>query len=221
MAGRIRAGNVELQMKLVADLQRKGEGAKVVPGAGGKTTARVDIKTEVETGGAKEVQAKGTPTAERAAVFQGGGSLDKKGLEQVPTETTLAQRSQQGGVLGFRMGQLVADKTTAGAASGFDPTKATAEDLRAFVGQRMTITTWDKDEASSLAEAAKKGMVIDTVGVLVDVTPEGLVLKDDPKSKETRELLSEYWDLARVKVHGDDGTKVALLHPDYDRVYVE
>jgi hypothetical protein len=46
----------QVKFKLVADINKKGEGARVVPDTVRETKPRVDIKTEVETGGAKPIK---------------------------------------------------------------------------------------------------------------------------------------------------------------------
>jgi hypothetical protein len=193
--GDLKVGNLSVQMKLVADVQRKGEGAKVIHNPPSQPTApRVDIKMEVETydrkaGTSTAASTSGLPKTTGAPVKVGAG----------------------GGVLGH----LLATKNEAVP----DTTKLSNAELKKhlepFLGQPVVVSNYDKDEHASLADAAKKGGVADQRGILKGMSDEGLLLEINGKPST---MQTEFWALARIKIDAPDG-KVLAQDPAYAKTY--
>jgi hypothetical protein len=189
--------DLSVQVKLVADIQRKGEGAKVVQSPVREDVKpRVDIRTEVETGGFE-----GKNSARTSA-----GELGK--VSTAPVTQSVAT-SQGKGLLGHRLSTTLLP----------DPTKLTTAELKALLephfGRSVSVTTYDREEAATLAEAVRTHNLGDAHGILRGVTDEGLVLEKDGRVHTTN---SEYWAIARIKVTGDDA-KVVAQDPSYPRLF--
>ncbi len=198
----LQAGKLSVTVRLVADLQKKAEHATPITGKSpvGPTTARVDVKTQVETGGA----------APKAATYSGAnGTVSARQAQHISDGKSGPPPTRGGGVLGFMLNQAGAIP------AAVDPTKATLKDLTAHVGQEIVVTTWDKEGFASLKEAARKGDVADTKAFLLGITPEGLVLADDVKGKNKRVLQTEFWAVARVSV----GDAAVLQDPAWASTY--
>ena len=170
---------MDVKFKLVADINKKGEGATVVKNpAREEIKPRVDIKTEVETGKGK-FEGTGTGTssaeAEKIARQSGGGVAVGKG----------------GGVVGM----LIAIKRDIP-----DPEAMSWQQLRTALqphfGKAVVITNYDRDEAKTLAEAAKSNSIGDNFGILRDVKEDGVVIEKD---KQLLTVKNEFWAIARIK----------------------
>lgn len=193
----IHAGNMSVTIRVVADLQKKAENATPVTARGnvGTVTSRVEVKTQVETGGA-------------TAYAGANGRTTAADAQKISTGKAGPPPTQGGGVLGFLLKGAAAPATP-------DPTKATLADLKAHVGKEVVVTTFDREAFSALKEAARKGDVADTKAVLLGVTPEGLLLADDARGKNKRVLQTEFWAVARVTV----ADTAVLQDPAWSSVY--
>jgi hypothetical protein len=170
---------MDVKFKLVADINRKGEGANVVNNPVREDNKpRVDIKTEVETGKGK-FDGTGTGTsaqdAEKIAKQSGGAVAVGKG----------------GGVVGM----LIATKRDIP-----DPEAMSWQQLRTALqphfGKAVLITSYDRDEAKNIAEAAKSSSIGDNFGILRDVKEDGVVIEKD---KQLLTVKTEFWAIARIK----------------------
>lgn len=189
-----------VKMKLVADIARKGENATPIVSKREDVRPRVDIKTEVETGQQR---------------FEGNtGTTTSRDAQKIATSTGGAVNvGQGGGVLGHRLQTMQSGLA--------DPDALGHEKLAALlaphVGRPVVVTTYDRDEASDLAEAAKKHGVGDTRGTLVGVNAEGIQLKKDGRIETVR---TEFWHLARIRLDDDAGTVLAQ-DPAYPKHFVD
>ncbi|HEY4223894.1 MAG TPA: hypothetical protein VGO62_21210 [Myxococcota bacterium] len=187
------AKGLTVKMQLVADIAKKGEGAKVVKNAPvAPVQARVDITTDVDTGGAfdkKSGSADGTRTIGNGAPVGAGG-----------------------GVVGFRI------QSAREAPPLANPDALSTAELRAllapYTGRSVVVTNYDRD-AGSLARAVKQGDVADTRGVLMGVSDDGIQLKKDGKVNTVQK---EFWVTAQIRL--DDHEQTALARdPDYSKHY--
>jgi hypothetical protein len=182
-----RLRGVDVQVKLVADIQRGKDAeknAKVVESRGGGIKPRVDIKTEVETYGASE--------------FKEGGKASASTVATTPQQHG-APVAAGGGVLGFLMAEKGAAAPTADIPPFVeDPTQTKLEDLQRFQGMKLKVTSFDPDEYSSLQEANRRGDSVDSFGVLEEAKADALVMKRE--DGRTTELDPELWTVAEVEV---------------------
>src|SRR5688572_28661657 len=157
-------GDFDVKFKLVADINRKGEGARVVPDTVRETKPRVDIKTEVETGGAKPIKAKQDDG--RGHFDHAAGATN---TSDVPVQAGPPSAGKGTGVLGHLIGMK---------RSIPDPEAVTWQQLRAALephfGKPVVVTNYDREEATSLAQA--KNTLGDNEGILRNVTAEGVEL---------------------------------------------
>jgi hypothetical protein len=184
---------MDVKLKLVADINRKGEGARVVHNpVRQEVRPRVDIKTEVETGqsdkgdtgdkGRFEGMARGTSAQEQTKIAKdttGAGTA-------VPVNV-----GKGGGVMGMLLQQKAAVP---------DPEAMTWQQLRVALtphfGKAVVVTNYDREEASNLAQAAKSHSIGDNFGTLRDVKEDGVVLEKDGALSTVKR---EFWAIARIK----------------------
>lgn len=195
---------------LVADIAKKGEGAKVVtqaPTTG--ATSRVEAKVDVETGGAKPVSSTSTAPLPSTTAAQ---------AQKIPTQAGGAVNVGKGGGV---LGHLLAQKSTSALP---DPAAVPWQELRAalapFFGKNVVVTSYDKDEASSLAQAAKSASLGDTHGVLKDVTAAGIVLQT-ANQREPAVVQSEYWAVARVRLNEAGDLRALAQDPSYPKHFTD
>jgi hypothetical protein len=152
----------------------------------------VDIQTEVETG------------------HEGKGKFEGSTGKTSNEDSRNIARQQPGSAVAVGKGNGVLGHllNTAPVTSLPHPDTLTHAQLKAlltpYVGQRIALTTYDREDASTLADAAKKHSVGDTVGTLVGVVPDGVVLKKDGRDSTVNH---EFWAYARIKL--EDGTVLA------------
>ncbi len=196
--GDMKVKGVSVQVRLVADVERTGEGAKVVKhgGGGGEVRSRVEI--------AADDGFKGT------AAGTGRLPASLPGDNKSPVAVGAGK-----GVLGHLLSAAVTPSVA-------DPGQLSAAELKAllqpFFGRPVVVTTYDKDDASSLKDALKAQSVGDTRGTLVDVGPEGLVLEHEGGKQDT--VRGEYWAVARIRL--DDGDRrVVAQDPSYPKLFAD
>lgn len=174
---------MDVKFKLVADINRRGDGAKVVTHpVQQEVRPRVDIKTEVETGqsdnkGRFEGTSRGTSTEEQRKISKDAAAPVAVG--------------KGGGVMGMLLQQKAAVP---------DPEAMTWQQLRVALtphfGKAVVVTNYDREEAQNLAQAAKSSSIGDNFGVLRDVKADGVVLEKDGALLTVK---SEFWAIARIK----------------------
>jgi hypothetical protein len=185
-----------VQMKIVADIKKTGEGAQVVKGRGEDVRPRVDITTNIETGGFDK---------------QAGNTSLRDGLKASGNAGAAVPVGKGGGVLGH----LLATKPDALP----DADQLSNADLKRLLephkGKPLVVTTWDREEADNLTDASKKQSVGDTRGVLVGVDAEGIRLQRNGRVETVR---TEFWALARVRLDDDKGGVLAQ-DPSYPKLF--
>jgi hypothetical protein len=179
---------MDVKLKLVADINRKGEGASVVHNpVRQEVRPRVDIKTEVETG----QSAKGDQ-GRFEGMTRGTSAQEQTKIAKDTTGTTAPVNVGKGGGV---MGMLLQQK-----AAVPDPEAMTWQQLRVALtphfGKAVVVTNYDREEASNLAQAAKSHSIGDNFGTLRDVKEDGLVLEKDGALSTVK---SEFWAIARIK----------------------
>jgi hypothetical protein len=191
-------GKHQVSIKLVADVAKKGEGAKIVQNPASKDAgARVGITTDVET-------------------YQSGGKATQQAGENVVgTQGKSVEVTKGAGVLGHLLKAQAAAQVP-------DPASLNTAQLRELLaphfGKPITVTSYDKEDAATLAEAKKSHSIGDTHAVLVNVTDEGLVLKKDGKEST---LHTEFWALARIRLNEDGARDVIAQDPSYPKHFVD
>jgi hypothetical protein len=159
-----------------------------------------------------------------AAVTPSQLAKEQTALSPVPTHTLASldaarNRASQGNVPSGKgvLGMLIAEKA---AVALPDPAVMSWQELRAVLlpafGKSVVVTSYDREDASTLAEAKKSHSVGDTTAILVDVTAEGLVLKTGDHKPST--LHSEFWALARIK---EAGGKSLAQDPTYPKHFID